>query len=202
MASAPVDIPIHDTYFIVAHLHYVLFGGSLFAIFAGITYWFPKMFGRMFGAKLGKAHFWLTFFAYNLVFFPMHSMGLKGHIRRIYDPSQYTFLQSMQSLNTLISLAAFFLIAAQLIFAFNFFWSMFRGEKAVQNPWNSNTLEWALAPTPPPHGNFVVTPQVYRGPYEYSSPESTDDFLPQHLPPDQVQRQPVPQEPGSLPTGD
>ena len=202
MASAPVDVPIHDTYFIVAHIHYVLFGGSLFAIFAGITYWFPKMFGRMFGSKLGKAHFWLTLISYNLVFFPMHTMGLKGQMRRLYDPNQYSFLQGMQSLNTFISLAAFFLIAAQFIFAFNFFWSMYRGKKAAANPWNSNTLEWALVPTPPPHGNFVGTPQVYRGPYEYSSPESTEDFLPQHLPPDQVQRPPVPQEPGFLPTGD
>ena len=202
MASAPVDIPLHDTYFIVAHIHYVLFGGSLFAIFAGITYWFPKMFGRMFGAKLGKIHFWLTFLAYNFVFFPMHSMGLRGQIRRIYDPNQYTFLQQMQPLNTLISVAAFFLITTQLIFAFSFFWSMFRGEKAAQNPWKANTLEWALAPTPPPHGNFAVTPHVYRGPYEYSSPESTDDFLPQHVSPEQVQRPPVPREPGFLPTGD
>ena len=202
MASAPVDIPIHDTYFIVAHIHYVLFGGSLFAIFAGITYWFPKMFGRMFSSGLGKVHFWLTFIAYNLVFFPMHTMGLRGQMRRLYDPNQYSFLESLQPLNTFISLAAFFLIAAQFIFAFAFFWSMFRGKKATANPWNSNTLEWALAPTPPPHGNFVATPQIYRGPYEYSSPETTDDFLPQHLPPDRVQRPPVPREPGLLPTGD
>jgi cytochrome c oxidase subunit 1 len=132
----------------------------------------------------------------------MHTMGLKGHIRRIYDPNQYTFLESMQPLNTLITVAAFVLISAQFIFAFNFFWSMFRGNKAVSNPWNSNTLEWALAPTPPPHGNFVGTPRVYRGPYEYSSPESIDDFLPQHLPPDRVQRPPVPRDPGFLPTGD
>ena len=203
LASAPVNIPLHDTYFIVAHIHYVLFGGSLFGIFAGITFWFPKMFGRMTSPLLGKTHFWLTFLSYNLVFWPMHNLGLKGHMRRIYDPNSYEYLQPLQPLNTLISVAAFVLIASQLIFVVNFFWSMFKGEKAPQNPWKSNTLEWALAPTPPPHANFPGgTPHVYRGPYEYSSPESTDDFLPQHLPPEEVLRPAVPREPSPLPTGD
>ena len=203
MASPPVDIYIHDTYFIVAHIHYVLFGGSVFGIFAGITFWFPKMFGRMMSQRLGKLHFWLTFVAYNLVFFPMHSLGLKGHMRRIYDPNQYEFLQPLQPMNTFISLAAFSLITVQILFAINFFWSMFRGEKASQNPWKSNTLEWTAAPTPPPHLNFPAgTPTVFRGPYEYSSPESTDDFLAQNQPPEQVPRPAVPREPSPLATGD
>ena len=203
MASAPVDIFLHDTYYIVAHIHYVLFGGSLFGIFAGITYWFPKMFGRMFSPRLGKVHFWLTFVSYNLVFFPMHNLGLKGHMRRIYDPNQYEFLQPLQPLNTFITISAFVLIAAQLIFAFAFFWSMYKGKEAPQNPWQANTLEWTAAPTPPPHGNFPGgMPVVYRGPYEYSSPESTDDFLPQDLPPDRVLRPEIPREPSPLPTGD
>jgi cytochrome c oxidase subunit 1 len=195
LASAPVDIFLHDTYYIVAHIHYVLFGGSLFGIFAGITFWFPKMFGRMFSVKMGKVHFWLTFVSYNLVFFPMHNLGLKGHMRRIYDPNQYEFLQPLQPLNTFISIAAFVLIASQLIFAFAFFWSMYKGEKAPQNPWKSNTLEWTAAPNPPPHGNFLTVPVVYRGPYEYSSPESDDDFLPQTTPPrgtHQTHRVPTP----------
>jgi cytochrome c oxidase subunit 1 len=143
MASAPVDIYIHDTYFIVAHIHYVLFGGSLFGIFAGITYYFPKMFGRMMSPTLGRIHFGLTIVAYNLVFWPMHNLGLKGHMRRIYDPNQYEYLRPLQPLNTLISIAAFVLIASQLIFAFNFFWSMFKGEPATANPWKSNTLDFA-----------------------------------------------------------
>ena len=178
MASTPVDIYIHDTYFIVAHLHYVLFGGSLFAIFAGITFWFPKMFGRMMSEPLGKVHFALTFTFYNLVFFPMHNLGLQGMMRRIYDFSQYEFLQPLREMNEFISMCAFALIATQVLFVINFFRSIFKGEKAGNNPWKSNTLEWTV-PSPPPHGNFGGMPVVYRGPYEYSSPESDVDYLPQ-----------------------
>jgi cytochrome c oxidase subunit 1 len=178
MAASPVDIYIHDTYFIVAHLHYVLFGGSLFAIFASITYWYPKMFGRLMSPRWGKVHFWLTFVFYNLVFFPMHQLGLHGHMRRLYDPTQYEFLKPLQPLNTFISISAFLLFASQLIFAVNFIASWFTGAKAGPNPWHDNGLEWTL-PSPPPHGNFAVTPTVYRGPYEYSSPLVEEDWLPQ-----------------------
>jgi cytochrome c oxidase subunit 1 len=178
MAASPVDIYIHDTYFIVAHLHYVLFGGSLFAIFASITYWYPKMFGRLMSPRWGKVHFWLTFVFYNLVFFPMHQLGLHGHMRRLYDPTQYEFLKPLQPLNTFISISAFLLFASQLIFAVNFIASWFTGAKAGNNPWHDNGLEWTL-PSPPPHGNFEVTPTVYRGPYEYSSPLVEEDWLPQ-----------------------
>jgi cytochrome c oxidase subunit 1 len=187
MAATPVDIYIHDTYFIVAHIHYVLFGGSLFDIFAGLTFWFPKMFGRMMNPMLGKIHFVGTFILYNLAFWPMHGLGVQGHMRRIYDPNQYEFLQPLQPTNTFITWAVFALIAAQAIFAFNFFWSMARGKKAEQNPWKSNTLEWTAAPSPPPHGNFPGgTPTVYRGPYEYSSPESELDYLPQDMAPELI----------------
>ncbi len=99
MASTPVDMYIHDTYFIVAHIHYVLFGGSLFGIFAGITYWYPKMFGRMMSEKLGKVHFWITFVAFNCTFFPMHILGMAGHMRRIYNPQQYDFLKPIIPIN-------------------------------------------------------------------------------------------------------
>jgi cytochrome c oxidase subunit 1 len=176
MASTPVDIFIHDTYFIVAHIHYVVFGGSIFGIFAGVHYWFPKMFGRMMNDTLGKIHFWITFVAFNVTFFPMHILGIGGHMRRIADPTQYDFILPLQHWNVIITWGAIVLGIAQL--SFNFFWSMFKGEKASQNPWNANTLEW-VAPTPPPHGNFPVQPTVYRGPYEYSSPESKEDWLPQ-----------------------
>ena len=178
MAATPVDMFIHDTYFIVAHLHYVLFGGSLFALFGAITYWFPKMFGRMMNERWGKIHFWLTFLFYNLTFFPMHTLGMGGHMRRIYDPTQYDFLKPYQPLNEFISYAAFALFAVQLIFMANFIWSLFRGRKAELNPWHDNGLEWTL-PSPAPHGNWETVPTVYRGPYEFSSPLVEEDYLPQ-----------------------
>ncbi len=178
MASTPVDIYIHDTYFIVAHIHYVLFGGSLFAIFAAVTFWYPKMFGRMMNPRVGKIHFWLTFLFYNLTFFPMHNLGVAGHMRRIYDPSQYEFLQPLAGINQFITISALLLFVTQLIFAANFIISWFRGEKATENPWEDNGLEWTV-PSPPPHGNFAEVPSVYRGPYEFSSPDVAEDYLPQ-----------------------
>jgi cytochrome c oxidase subunit I len=181
MAAAPVDVYIHDTYFIVAHLHYVLFGGSLFAIFAAVTYWYPKMFGRMMSPTLGKIHFWLTLVFYNFVFFPMHQLGLRGHMRRLYDPNQYEYLRDLQPMNTFISVSAFALFTVQLLFAANFIMSWFRGARAPANPWEDNGLEWTVA-SPPPHGNFAGVPRVYRGPYEYSSPLVEEDYLPQDRP--------------------
>ncbi len=182
MAAAPVDIQIHDTYFIVAHIHYVLFGGSLFAIFAGISFWFPKMFGRLMNQTLNQIHFAGTFLTYNLVFFPMHGLGLEGMMRRLYDTTQYAYLAEIQFWNVFITWSAFALVAFQFLWAFNFLWSMWKGEKAGPNPWRANSLEWS-APSPPPHGNFERMPVVYRGPYEYSSPESEEDFLLQTEPP-------------------
>ena len=180
-AATPVDLYIHDTYFIVGHLHYVLFGGSLFGIFAGITFWFPKMFGRMLNETLGKLHFALTFAFFNAVMFPMFILGIAGMPRRIYDYTQYAHLAHVGGLNRMMSVAAFCLLASQLLFIINFFWSLFRGKPAGDNPWQANTLEWATS-SPPPHGNFTVTPTVYRGPYEYSVPGHTKDWLPQHDP--------------------
>jgi cytochrome c oxidase subunit 1 len=182
MANTPVDIYIHDTYFIVAHIHYVLFGGSLFAIFAGIYFWFPKMFGRMMNQTLGKVHFWLTFITYNLTFFPMHLIGMGGHMRRIYDPSEYEFLEPLQPMNKFISVSAFLVLAAQIPFVVNFMWSLFKGKKAELNPWRDNGLEWTV-PSPAPHGNFLDgTPTVYHGPYEFSHPGAEEDYLPQNQP--------------------
>ena len=179
MAITPVDIFIHDTYYIVAHIHYVVFGGSIFGMFAGVYFWFPKMFGRMMNETLGKIHFWLTFITFNCTFIPMHLIGVGGHMRRIYNPMQYEFLQPMQPMNVFITVSAFCLGAAQLVFIYNFCSSLYRGKKAERNPWQANTLEWG-APSPPPHGNWGETiPSVYRGPYEYSSPEVAEDWLPQ-----------------------
>ena len=245
MASTPVDIFIHDTYFIVAHFHYVV-AGIIFALFAAVYYWFPKMFGRTMNEGLGKIHFVLTYIFFNLTFFPMHFLGVGGHMRRIYNPMQYEFIQPMQDWNVFITVTALTLGLSQIIFLVNFFASLFRwnakwfrllvqivvsaisgyalqmfiglalfllvgaslplaaaliagvalaaivfwylyrkmgelGETASRNPWQANTLEW-IAASPPPHGNFEVQPVVYRGPYEYSSPEVKEDWLPQNKP--------------------
>jgi cytochrome c oxidase subunit 1 len=183
MAATPVDIAIHDTYFIVAHLHYVLFSSSLHGIFAGIYYWFPKMFGRLMNERWGKIHFALTFIAGNCVFFPMHILGTALLRRRIADITQSTHEAALLGLNQFISISAFVLGAVQIIFVINFFYSLFRGPVAGRNPWKSNTLEWS-APSPPPHGNFEVEPIIYRGPYEYGALDVEEDYLPQtqHLP--------------------
>jgi len=182
MASTPVDIFIQDTYFIVAHIHYVVFGGSIFGAFAAIYYWFPKMFGRMMNEPLGKLHFWTTFITYNVAFFPMHILGVGGMMRRIYNPVQYEFLQHLQWWNVLITYGAFALGLAQIFFVINFFWSLFAGKRAPANPWNATTLEWT-APSPPPHLNWGDRiPTVYHGPYEYSVPGMSEDFAPQTRP--------------------
>jgi len=182
MAATPVDMYIHDTYYIVGHIHYVLFGGTTFGVFAGVYFWFPKMFGRKMHEGLGQAHFWLSFIFFNGVFFTMHILGAEGMPRRIADPYSYQYLRHLQPMNQMMTWSAFALGATQLIFMWNFFWSMFRGEKAGRNPWNANTLEWS-APSPPPHGNFEKVPTVYRGPYEYSVPGVEQDFIPQDSPP-------------------
>jgi cytochrome c oxidase subunit 1 len=128
---------------------------------------------------LGKIHFALTFVFFNLVFFPMHFLGVGGMMRRIYNPTQYEFLKHLQPMNEFMSICALILGAAQIIFVVNFLWSLYRGPKAERNPWEANTLEWS-APSPPPHLNWGATiPVVYRGPYEYSSPEVPEDYLPQ-----------------------
>jgi cytochrome c oxidase subunit 1 len=178
MAATPVDIAIHDTYFIVAHLHYVLFMSSLFGIFGAIYFWFPKMFGRMMNEPWGKVHFALTFILSNCTFFPMHIIGIGLHPRRYFDPTQYDFLQNLLPLNTFMSVSAILLGLTQLIFLANFLISLFRGPRAGLNPWHANSLEWS-APSPPPHGNFLEPPIVERGPYEYSSPEVEEDYYPQ-----------------------
>jgi cytochrome c oxidase subunit 1 len=192
MASTPVDIFIHDTYFIVAHIHYVLFGGSLFGVFAALNYWYPKMFGRLMNRTVNVVHFVLTFVFFNLTFFPMHILGIGGHMRRISNPNTYEFLQRWQPWNEFISINAFLLGAAQLLFAANFVWSLFKGQRAERNPWRANTLEWS-APSPPPHGNWGErTPEVHRGAYEYSVPGAAEDYLPQDAPATAPAHPPVP----------
>ena len=177
--SAPANIQVHATYFVVGHFHYTLLSGIFFGGFAGIYFWFPKMFGRMMNERLGKIHFWLTVIFFNATFFPMHLVGLGGMMRRIANPLQYEFLQSLQPINVFITISAIGLALAQLVFLLNVGWSLVAGRKAERNPWQATTLEWAT-PSPPPHGNFDALPVVYRGPYEYSSPEASEDWLPQN----------------------
>ncbi len=179
MASTPVDLFIHHTYFIVAHIHYVLFGGSILAIFGAIYFWFPKMFGRMLNETLGMVHFFCTLIFFNLAFFPMHNLGLGGMMRRIADPTVYAHLRQLQPLNQLSTIGAIGLGFSTFLFIANIVLALRRPKDAPQNPWQSNTLEWTV-PSPPGHGNFgPELPVVYHGPYEYSVPGAERDFLPQ-----------------------
>jgi cytochrome c oxidase subunit 1 len=164
LGSVPIDIAASDTYFIVAHIHYVLFGGSVFTIFAGVYYWFPKMTGRMYDERLGKIHFWLTFVSFNLTFFPMHYVGLRGMPRRVFDYSS-----AFGDLNFVISIASFALGASFVVFVYNIVTSWTRGPIAEPNPWRAHTLEWQVS-SPPPIFNFDEIPQVVGGPYEYGVP--------------------------------
>jgi cytochrome c oxidase subunit I len=204
MAAVPVDIYFHDTYFIVAHFHYVLFGATLFGVFGGIHFWFPKMFGRMMNESVGKVHFLLTFIGFNGTFFPMHLLGMGGMPRRYADPYLHDYLEHLLPMNQFMTWCAIMMGFAQFLLIGNFMYSMFAGPKVGRNPWNANGLEWS-APSPPGHGNFDVQPVVYRGPYEYSSPLSPDrDYLMQTDPPRPVESpgvapKPKP-DPHALPT--
>ena len=183
LGTSAADIQLQDTYFVVAHFHLVMAIAPLFAAFAGLYFWFPKMFGRFMNPTLGKIHFWFTFIGAYCVFFPMHIIGVGGQMRRIYDPTQYMFLQPQQPMNVFISISAFILGTAQLVFLVNFIVSIFAGKPAAErNPWHANTLEWT-APNPPGHGNFPPDlPTVYRWPFDYSVPGEREDFVPQTVP--------------------
>lgn len=182
MAATPVDIFIHDTYYIVAHFHYVLFCGTAMAVFGAIYFWFPKMFGRMMNDDLGKVHFLLTFLFMNGTFFTMHILGAVGFPRRLADPYDYETFRMLLPMNRFMSICAIGMVATQVLFAANFIYSMFFGKVCGRNPWGANSLEW-FAPSPPGHGNFDSQPIVYRGPYEYGSPEVDTDNYPQWQPP-------------------
>ena len=183
LGAAGADIYFHDTYFVIAHFHYTFFPIAFIATFAAITYWFPKMFGRMMDERLGKLHFWITIVAFNGIFLPLFLTGAAGDHRRIYNyqhfPEQWT--SSLQNLRVFATIALLVLIAAQVIFFVNFIKSLKSGPKAERNPWKANTLEW-VAPSPPPHGNFAEMPTVYRGPYEYGTPGRSEDYWPQNEP--------------------
>jgi len=181
MASTPVDVYIHDTYIIVAHFHYVVFAGSVLAIFAAIYHWFPKMFGRVMNEKLGKIHFLGTFVFTNGVFYMMHQLGVAGLMRRTADPYAYETYAHLQPLNEFISYCAFGLLFWQIFFVINLFHSFWFGKRVGRNPWKANSLEWD-APSPPGHGNFDHQVAVYRGPYEYGDPDAAEDYVMQSAP--------------------
>jgi cytochrome c oxidase subunit 1 len=182
LGNAALDINLHDTYFVVAHFHIVMGSSAMFGMFAGVYHWYPKMFGRMMDARLGYFHFWLTFIAVYCVFFPMHFIGLDGVPRRYYAFTSFEFMNEWLVVNQFISIAAIIGSLAQFIFLYNFFRSIFKGEKATQNPWKSNTLEWTT-PVEHIHGNWPgEIPSVYRWPYDYSKPGHDEDFIPQTTP--------------------
>jgi len=181
LGNAAMDIQLHDSYFVVAHFHLVMGSAAIFGMFAGIYHWFPRMYGRMMNNTLGYFHFWITFITAYLVFFPMHFMGLAGVPRRYY---QFTLVEDFNvwmDVNKLITISAIVAGFAQILFLYNFFVSIFRGKKAEQNPWQSNTLEWTSPIDVRLHGNWPhELPTVYRGPYEYSRPDRESDFFPQN----------------------
>jgi cytochrome c oxidase subunit 1 len=193
LGLAPADIYLHDTYYVIAHFHYVVAPGTIFALFAGIYYWFPKMTGRMMNEFWGRVHFWGSFVFMNVVFMPMFAQGMEGMLRRMADGgvnysaarvpgALATLPNTIMAMHTWILWGAMALGLAQIPFIINLFWSIKHGEEVKSdNPWHSTTLEWQT-PTPPPHGNFATPPRTCRGPYEYSVPGHAADFTPQNEP--------------------
>ena len=188
LAQPAVDILLHDTYFVVAHFHIIMGVAAIFGIFAGIYFWFPKMFGRMMNETLGKVHFWLTVIGVYAIFMPMHFIGISGGLRRYAQYTEFQFLKPLQPLQLFITIAAFVTIAAQIVFFVNFFWSLKKGRIAGNNPWEATSLEW-ITSSPPAFDNFgPVEPVVHHGPYEYSVPGAAKDFVLQTDPPAEVPR--------------
>jgi cytochrome c oxidase subunit 1 len=188
LGNVSVDIPLSDTYFVVAHFHMVMGVSPILAVFGGIYHWYPKVTGRMLDDTLGKLHFWVTFIGTYAIYFPMHYLGFLGMPRRYYAYDNYAFIpQSAHDLNVFITVAALITGAAQISFLYNLVWSLFRGEPSGPNPWKATTLEWQTPQTPPVHGNWGKNmPVVHRWAYDYSVPGAKDDFIPQTVAPEDV----------------
>ena len=182
LADSALDIDVHDTYFVVGHFHIVMGLSAIFGMFAGVYHWFPKLYGRMMNKKMGYLHFWVTLVCGYGVFFPMHFTGLAGAPRRYYEYSEFPMFDHVIDLNVVITVFALIGAVIQVVFLFNFFYSAIRGQKAVQNPWRGNTLEWTT-PVKHVHGNWPgEIPEVHRWPYDYSKPGKEEDFCPQNVP--------------------
>jgi len=182
LGNAAADVQLHDTAFVVGHFHFMIGGVTLFAIFAGTYYWYPKMFGRMMNETLGKLHFWTTIVPFYSIFVSMHFLGIAGAPRRYYDLSRYTFLQGVDWMGPFITIMAFIMIGGQVFFLVNLVGSWWKGRRAEANPWQATTLEWTV-PSPPPHGNWGDSaPVVHRWPYDYSRAGAPQDFTMQTHP--------------------
>jgi cytochrome c oxidase subunit 1 len=182
LGDSALDINVHDTMFVVAHFHIVMGLSAIFGMFAGVYHWYPRMYGRMMNKRMGYLHFWVTFISAYGVFFPMHFLGLAGLPRRYFTNAEFPMFDELQDINLIITVFALLGGIVQLVFLFNFFYSMWRGAKAPQNPWRANTLEWT-APVAHIHGNWPgEIPEVHRWPYDYSKPGHDEDFVPQNVP--------------------
>jgi len=182
LGDSALDINVHDTMFVVAHFHIVMGLSAIFGMFAGVYHWYPRMYGRMMNKRMGYLHFWITFISAYGVFFPMHFLGLAGLPRRYFTNAEFPMFDELQDINLIITVFALLGGIVQLVFLFNFFYSMWRGAKAPQNPWRANTLEWT-APVAHIHGNWPgEIPEVHRWPYDYSKPGHDEDFVPQNVP--------------------
>jgi cytochrome c oxidase subunit 1 len=189
LGNATVDVPLSDTYFVVGHFHMVMAVAPILVIFGAIYHWYPKITGRMLNDTMGKIHFWVTFVGTYCIYYPMHYLGFEGVPRRYYAYGDTAFISdSVQTLNAGITIAAIVVAMATFLFIFNLIWSYFYGEEAGPNPWNATTLEWQTPDTPPKHGNWGdELPVVYRWPYDYSVPGAKHDFIPQNVPPEEVE---------------
>jgi len=177
LGQPALDLYFHDTYFVVGHFHMIMGVAAIFGMFAGTFYWFPKMFGKMMNETMGKIHFYSTFIGVYAIFTPMHFLGISGNPRRYADFTNFDFMNALMPVHKFMTHAAYFTAAVQIIFLFNLFWSMKKGAKAPENPWDATTLEWGV-PSPPPFDNFGGKhPVVYRGAYEYGVPGAEKDFI-------------------------
>ena len=188
LGNVTVDLPLSDTYFVVAHFHMVMGVSPVMVLFAAIYHWYPKMSGKMFNVTLGKIHFWATFLGTYAIYLPMHYLGFLGVPRRYYALGTTDFIpDAAHTLNANITIAALFVGTSQIVFFINIFWSLWKGKKAGPNPWEATTLEWQTPDTPPRHGNWGdELPAVYRWAYEYGNPKTKDDYVPQTIPPNEV----------------